>query len=120
MSPGLLDTPTLLRRNLVFGDLDEDVLATVAEHMDLLTVRGGGLLFAAGEPSDALYVLRSGSIGIFRPPRAGGAPHLAGVLGSGETAGRRRAAAGPAARRGRARPARHRAAALVAARASSP
>ena len=47
MSPGLLDTPTLLRRNLVFGELGEDVMATVAEHMDLLTVRGGGLLFAA-------------------------------------------------------------------------
>jgi NTE family protein len=87
MSPGLLDTPTLLRRNLVFGELGEDVLATVAEHMDLLTVRGGGLLFAAGEPSDALYVLRSGSMGIFRTPRAGGAPHLAGVLGSSETVG---------------------------------
>ncbi len=87
MSPGSIDTLALLRRNHVFGDLDEDVLASVAGHMGELTLRGGSLLFATGEPSDALYVLRSGSIGIFRPPRAGGAPHLAGVLGSGDTLG---------------------------------
>ncbi|MBB6184760.1 patatin-like phospholipase family protein [Oleiagrimonas soli] len=87
MSPGSLDTVTLLRNTLVFGELADDVLASVAEHMEPLTLSGGNLLYAVGEPSDALYVLRSGSIGVFRPPRAGGTPHLAGVVGSGETLG---------------------------------
>ncbi len=87
MSPGSLDTLALLRRNAVFGELPDDVLASIAGRLDAVTLRGGGLLFANGEPSDALYVLRSGSMGIFRAPRAGGAPHLAGVQGSGDTVG---------------------------------
>ncbi|NKZ40042.1 cyclic nucleotide-binding domain-containing protein [Oleiagrimonas citrea] len=87
MASGSLDTITLLRRTRVFGELEDDVLASVAEHMAPLTLPGGALLYAAGEPSDALYVLRSGSLGVFRPPRAGGSPHLAGVAGSGETLG---------------------------------
>lgn len=87
MTAGPLDTRALLRRNLVFGELGEAELASVEREMAQLVVPGGHLLFAAGEPSDALYVLRSGAMGAFRTPQAGGAPHLAGLVGSGETVG---------------------------------
>ena len=37
-----------------------------------LTAVGGQTLFEAGDPASCLYLLRSGSVGIFRPPQAGG------------------------------------------------
>ncbi len=87
MPPGSLDITSLLRHSQVFGELDDGTLAALAASLSSMTVRGGGLLFSAGEPSDALYILQSGSLGVFRKPRAGGAPHLAGLLGAGDTVG---------------------------------
>jgi NTE family protein len=87
MTPGLLDTPALLRRNLVFGELDAAELVSVEREMAAMCIAGGQLLFARGEPSDALYVLKSGSLGGFREPEAGGLPQLVSVIGSGQTVG---------------------------------
>ncbi|MDA3913666.1 patatin-like phospholipase family protein [Oleiagrimonas sp.] len=82
-----IDTRALLLRTSVFGDLPEDVLVSVADRMQPCALQGGHVLFGAGDPCDALYVLHSGSIGLFRTPRSGGAPHLAGLLSNGETLG---------------------------------
>lgn len=87
MTPGLLDTRNLLRRNMVFGQLSETELDSVEREMAAMSIPGGQLLFARGDPPDALYVLKSGSLGAFREPEAGGAPQLVNLVGSGETVG---------------------------------
>lgn len=87
MASARLDTASLLRRNLVFGALGEAERAEVARELAPMSVPGGQLLFARGEAADALYVLRSGSLGMFRTPEAGGAPQLVGMVASGETIG---------------------------------
>lgn len=87
MTPGQLDTQNLLRRNLVFGQLSDAELASVERELAVVSVPGGQLLFGRGEPPDALYVLKSGSLGAFRVPEAGGAPQLVSLVGSGETVG---------------------------------
>ncbi len=87
MSPGHLDTRALLERNLIFGRLDAAERASVEQELARMSLPGGQQLFARGEPSDALYVLRSGSLGAFSVPEAGGPPQLVGLVGSGETVG---------------------------------
>jgi NTE family protein len=47
---------------------------------------GGGRLFAAGDPSDTLYLLRSGRLGVFRQEE-GHDPQFLGVIKPGEPAG---------------------------------
>lgn len=87
MTPGHLDTRALLRRNMVFGRLADAELAAVEREMAPMSVPGGQLLFARGEPSDALYVLRRGGLGAYSTPEAGGAPQLVSMVSSGETIG---------------------------------
>jgi NTE family protein len=82
-----LDTLELLRRNAVFGQLNATELAAVARQMAWLALPGGHLLFQAGEASDALYLLKSGSLGAYRTPEAGGPMHLAGMVTSGDSVG---------------------------------
>lgn len=87
MTPSLLDTRSLLRRNLVFGRLDDAELAAVEREMTAMSIPGGQLLFARGEKPDALYVLKSGSLGAFCVPEAGGPPQLVSLVGCGQTLG---------------------------------
>ena len=47
---------------------------------------GGGRLFAAGDPADTLYLLRSGRLGVFKHEE-GQEPHFLGVIKPGEPAG---------------------------------
>lgn len=86
VSPAL-DSLSLLRHSSVFADAEEAVLETVNEHLFPITVQGGQTLFEAGETAANLYLLQSGSVGIFRKPQAGGPAHLAGILGSGDALG---------------------------------
>ncbi|HEX7339007.1 MAG TPA: patatin-like phospholipase family protein [Rhodanobacteraceae bacterium] len=87
MASGQLDTYNLLRRNMVFGRLSEAELAAVERELAPVWVPGGQLLFKRGEPADALYVLKSGSLGAFRVPEAGGTPQLVSLVGTSETVG---------------------------------
>lgn len=50
------------------------------------TLPGGGRLFAAGDPADTLYLLRSGRLGVFKHDE-GAEPHFLGVIKPGEPAG---------------------------------
>jgi NTE family protein len=47
---------------------------------------GGGRLFAAGEPADMLYLVRSGRLGVFKHEE-GAEPQFLGVIKPGEPAG---------------------------------
>lgn len=87
MTADAIDTASLLRRNLLFGRLDETQRAAVARQLVPMSVPGGNALFKRGEPADALYVLKSGSLGAYRVPEAGGEPQLLNMVGSGETIG---------------------------------
>ena len=65
------DTARLrLRRVLqhapLFADLDPEGLAAVERELTLLILPGGAPLFRQGEPADAVYVVASGCLGVFR------------------------------------------------------
>ena len=49
----------------LFSGLDEDILRTLATEVEWLSLPGGALLFATGEPSDALYIVLSGCLAVF-------------------------------------------------------
>ena len=50
------------------------------------TLPGGVRLFAAGDPADTLYMLRSGRLGVYKQ-EDGGEPHFIGVITPGEPVG---------------------------------
>src|SRR5512140_463300 len=51
----------------LFAGLDSHIIRQVAEAAEWLSLPGGSTLFAAGEPSDALYLVLSGCLGVFSP-----------------------------------------------------
>src|ERR1700761_6198544 len=51
----------------LFAGLESVVVKQVAEATEWLSLPGGSTLFAAGEPSDSLYVVLSGCLGVFSP-----------------------------------------------------
>ncbi|MBD8881643.1 patatin-like phospholipase family protein [Rhodanobacter sp. 7MK24] len=62
------DLADLIRRTAIFAHLDEFQLEMLARRMRWLCLPGGQYLFEADEPSEALYLLRSGSLGVFDGP----------------------------------------------------
>ena len=70
----------------LFKDLDPVFLRQIAQAAEWLSLPGGSTLFAAGDPSDALYVVLSGCLGVFSPAerRYGG---LVGRIPAGDTVG---------------------------------
>jgi NTE family protein len=59
-----------LRRALqhapLFADLDTNGIMAVERELSLLVLPGGAPLFHQGDPSDAIYVVASGCLGVFR------------------------------------------------------
>jgi NTE family protein len=51
----------------LFTGLDYSLIKEIAEAAEWLSLPGGSTLFAAGEESDALYVVLSGCLGVFSP-----------------------------------------------------
>ncbi|HKT42928.1 MAG TPA: patatin-like phospholipase family protein [Rhodanobacteraceae bacterium] len=82
--PGLR---ALLGNTAVFGHLNAHELDVLAREMAWLWLPGGAPLYLRGEPSDALYLLKSGSLGVFGVPRIGGPARMLGVLPAGTTLG---------------------------------
>ena len=70
----------------LFKDLDYSFLRQIAQAAEWLSLPGGATLFSAGDPSDALYVVLSGCLGVFSPTerRHGG---LVGRIPAGDTVG---------------------------------
>jgi NTE family protein len=55
-----------LRRAPLFADLDSTAMAVVERELSLLVLPGGAPLFHRGEPADAVYIVASGCLGVFR------------------------------------------------------
>jgi NTE family protein len=80
------DARALLRSLTLFSHLDDTELDALAAELEWFAMPGGATLFDIGDPSDALYVLQTGSLGAFKPDAAGNF-HLDGVVAAGETVG---------------------------------
>jgi NTE family protein len=70
----------------LFAGLQPLVLKQIAESVEWLSVPGGATLFAAGEASDALYVVLSGCLGVFSPDSRDRRRFMGRVL-AGDTVG---------------------------------
>jgi len=55
-----------LQRAPLFADLDSHSMAAIEREMAMTTLPGGAPLFRQGEPADAVYVVASGCLGVFR------------------------------------------------------
>ena len=86
------DTPvpfnmrTFVRGIGLFDPLDEVGVDELLAEFKIVHLPGGATLFSEGDPSDALYILKSGSLGAFRGSRDG-LPHLLGMVNVGEAVG---------------------------------
>ena len=58
------DLAGLLARYAVFRHLDAGALAALERELVWFSLPGGRPLFKAGEPADALYLLKTGSLGV--------------------------------------------------------
>jgi NTE family protein len=76
------DVHDLIERSGMFGQLDPAARTALAARLTWVSLPGGRPLFKAGEPAEALYLLRSGSLGVFRD-----AGELAHLIAAGEAVG---------------------------------
>lgn len=76
----------ILRALELFRHLDASALAELESELQWFALPGGASLFDQGDASDALYVLKSGSVGAFRDD-ANGHAQLVGVVAAGEAVG---------------------------------
>ena len=70
----------------LFDLLDPQVRATILNATERVRVRAGEHLFEAGDVGDAIYVVLSGSMGVYFPGPSG-YPQLSAVIKPGETVG---------------------------------
>ncbi|MBS0569463.1 MAG: patatin-like phospholipase family protein [Proteobacteria bacterium] len=80
------DAHALLRGLELFRHLDAATLDELAAELEWFALPGGATLFDYGDPSDSLCVLKSGSLGAFKPTPEG-VYQLDGVVAAGETVG---------------------------------
>jgi NTE family protein len=80
-----------LRRALklapLFADLDDASMAVVERELTPLVLPGGAPLFRQGESSDAVYVVASGCLGVFRHDEDSGDPTLIAEVTPGNIVG---------------------------------
>jgi NTE family protein len=69
-----------------FNDIGKTALKAVEHEVEWFCLPAGHILYAEGEPSDALYLLRSGALAAFRDG-AMGRPNLLGYIRAGEPVG---------------------------------
>jgi NTE family protein len=70
----------------LFAGLDGALITEIAHAAEWLSLPGGATLFAASEPSDALYVVLSGCLGVFSPDNRDRRRFMGRVL-AGDTVG---------------------------------
>lgn len=70
----------------IFDDVGKAALKAVEHEVEWFCLPAGQMLFAEGEPSDALYLVRSGALAAFRDG-AMGRPNLLGYVRAGEPVG---------------------------------
>src|ERR1700679_2460814 len=73
----------------LFADLDSKALGAVEEELVMSMLPGGTPLFRQGEPADAVYVIASGCLGVFRHEESAGTeePDLIAELTPGNIVG---------------------------------
>jgi NTE family protein len=79
-----------LLRAPLFADLDDASMIAVERELTLLVLPGGAPLFHQGEPADAVYVVASGCLGVFRHDEddaAEGGPALLAEITPGNIVG---------------------------------
>ena len=76
-----------LERTALFGTLDSATRVALLPYLEPCSLHGGDTLFARGASADAVYVLRSGSLGVFGMAQSDGRERLLGVIAPGETVG---------------------------------
>lgn len=81
------DLRALLASTAVFGHLKRHELEALLDEMAWFLLPGGAPLYQRGEDSDALFLLKSGSLGLFGTPLIGGPARMLGVIPAGETLG---------------------------------
>lgn len=79
-------TRDILKALPLFQHLDDAALSELGDELHWFALPGGASLFEEGDPSDALYVLKSGSVGAFRKDQNAHA-QLVGLVAAGETVG---------------------------------
>ena len=91
MSNQPLEIHDVLRELPLFRHLDDHALKELESELEYFALPGGEILFEYGTPSDALYILKSGSLGVFYPKAEtvdeSGALKLNGMIAAGETVG---------------------------------
>lgn len=65
------DPIALLKRVPLFAQLGDEMLAALAPHLHRRTFRRGTILFHKDQAGDALYIVESGRVRIFRPEEGG-------------------------------------------------
>lgn len=78
--------PELLRGSELFSALLEEDLAYAASRTSLLSLKCGERLFSAGDTASRFYIVREGSIRVFRPREDGGSDEMA-VFAPGDALG---------------------------------
>ncbi len=78
--------PELLRGSELFSALLEEDLAYAASRSSLLSLKRGDRLFSAGDAASHFYIVREGSVRVFRPREDGGSDEMA-VFAPGDALG---------------------------------
>jgi NTE family protein len=78
------DPLALLESSPIFRGLDRPTLSAISAELESLSLPGGATLFEAGEPSDCMYLLIAGCLGVYS---GGESPRLLGRITAGETVG---------------------------------
>jgi NTE family protein len=76
------DVRQLLQASTMFAQLSPDALRALADALVWFSLPGGRPLFKPGEPADALYLVKSGSLGVFDSPTV-----LRHLISAGESVG---------------------------------
>jgi len=65
------DPAALLKRVLLFSQLSDEMVAALAPHLHRRAFRRGTIIFHKDQAGDALYIVESGRVRIFRPEEGG-------------------------------------------------
>lgn len=76
-----------LQRAPLFAELDSSSMAAIERELSLLVLPGGAPLFRQGEPADAVYLVASGCLGVFRHDEEGEEPGLIAEIPPGNIVG---------------------------------
>src|SRR5262245_45382255 len=61
----------LLRKTPLVSLLDDQEIAVLSQHLDERRYLAGRLIFSAGEPGDAMYIVDEGKVELFLEDKAG-------------------------------------------------